>query len=166
MPTIAAFGNGSFRTYGINVSSKKRFGANIAVQYLVLAGGGGSSGSWNSAPGNVGCGGAGGAGGLRLGTQNTSSGGVFSNEIESVPFVWDIDADSWKKKRLDFVSLTFQVREHLLENQSVRPTSDSTNILPHDISWFDFSNCPEHFGPKMAVIFFSHPFSCGTEGLA
>ena len=103
---------------------------------------------------------------LRFSLYASIAAGVFSNKVKSVPFVWGVDPDSWKKKRLDFVSLTFQVSEHLLENQSVRPTSDSTNILPHDISGFDFSDCPEHFGPKMAVIFFSHPFSCGTEGLA
>ena len=92
--------------------------------------------------------------------------GVFSNKVKSVSLVRSVDADSWKKKCLDFVSLTFQVRTDLFENQSVRPTSDSTNILPHDISGLNFSDCSEHFGPKMAFIFFSHSFSSGTKRLA
>jgi hypothetical protein len=88
------------------------------------------------------------------------------NNIDSVSAVRGVNADSWKYKRLDFVALTFQISEHLFEDQSVRPIKESTNILPHDIPWSDFSDCTEHFRPKMAFIFFSHPFSSGTEGLA
>jgi len=68
MPIQAAFGNGSLRSFGVNVSPKKRIGANVAVTYLILAGGGGSS--WQAA----GASGGGGAGGLITGVQNTSGG--------------------------------------------------------------------------------------------
>ena len=65
MPFQASFGTASLRSFGLNTKPYKRFGANVAVQYLVVAGGGGSNFQFN------GVGGAGGAGGLRTGTQNT-----------------------------------------------------------------------------------------------
>ena len=70
MPIQAGFGNGSLRTFGLG-ATKRRIGANVAVQYLVVAGGGGSY----EAPYTVnGVTGGGGAGGLRTGTLNTSGG--------------------------------------------------------------------------------------------
>lgn len=65
MPIQAGFGNGSLRSFGLNSVAKRKFGTPIAVQYLVVAGGGGSGEFFG------GVGGAGGAGGLRTGTQNT-----------------------------------------------------------------------------------------------
>jgi hypothetical protein len=65
MPIQAGFGSGSLRSFGLSSVTKRRFGSNVAVQYLVVAGGGGST--W-STPGTSG---AGGAGGLQTGTQNT-----------------------------------------------------------------------------------------------
>lgn len=73
MPIRGAFGNGSMRTFGVDIGAKKVFGSNVAVQYLIVAGGGGSHGSYNPASG-TGSGGGGGAGGLRTGTTNTSAG--------------------------------------------------------------------------------------------
>lgn len=70
MPIQAGFGNGSLRAFGLG-ATKRRIGANVAVQYLVLAGGGGS---YTAPLVSFGRTGGGGAGGLRLGTINTSGG--------------------------------------------------------------------------------------------
>ena len=67
MPFQATFGNASLKSFGLG-ATRRRIGAPISVQYLVVAGGGGSNQSWG------GQGGAGGAGGLRTGTTNTSGG--------------------------------------------------------------------------------------------
>jgi hypothetical protein len=70
MPFQATFGNGSFRTYGLG-ATKRRFGANVAIQYLVVAGGGGSYTAPLLSYGRTG---GGGGGGFRTGTINAFSG--------------------------------------------------------------------------------------------
>jgi hypothetical protein len=70
MPFQATFGNGSFRTYGLG-ATKRKIGANVAIQYLVVAGGGGSYEAGTLLGGYSG---GGGAGGFRTGTLNTSGG--------------------------------------------------------------------------------------------
>jgi len=68
MPFQATFGNGSLRTFGLG-ATRRRIGGNIAVQYLIVAGGGGS---YTAPLVSFGRTGGGGAGGLRTGTINTS----------------------------------------------------------------------------------------------
>ncbi len=70
MPFQASFGNASLRTFGLG-ATRRRIGANVAVQYLVVAGGGGTYDAGIASFGR--CGG-GGAGGLRTGTIDTSGG--------------------------------------------------------------------------------------------
>jgi hypothetical protein len=70
MPFQATFGNASLRTFGLG-ATRRRIGANVAVQYLVVAGGGGSYTAPLTSYGRTG---GGGAGGLRTGTLNTSGG--------------------------------------------------------------------------------------------
>jgi hypothetical protein len=73
-----------------------------------------------------------------------------------------IDTASWNNDRLDFVTLCFQVRTHLVECQA----DDSNNILTNDPSWLCLLYDSEHLRPEIAVIILASPLPGVTERLA
>jgi hypothetical protein len=90
MPFLTTSGAASFRTYGLT-PTRRSIGANIAVQYLVVAGGGGSY----TAPFQMrGVSGGGGAGGFRTGTLNTSGGVRLSVAVGAGGSGWTSGSNS------------------------------------------------------------------------
>ena len=90
MPFQATFGNASLKSFGLG-ATRRRIGANVAVQYLVVAGGGGSY----TAPFQInGVSGGGGAGGFKTGTLNTSGGVRLSVIVGSGGSGWTSGSNS------------------------------------------------------------------------
>lgn len=90
MPFQATFGNASLKSFGLG-ATRRRIGANVAVQYLVVAGGGGSY----TAPFQMsGLSGGGGAGGFRTGTLNTSGGVRLSVAVGAGGSGWTSGSNS------------------------------------------------------------------------
>ena len=66
----------------------------------------------------------------------------------------------------DLIAKTFQLSAHLLEDHPSVPISEAANVFAHDPCWSDFMNCSKHVWPQVALIGFTHSFSCHAVGLA
>jgi hypothetical protein len=88
------------------------------------------------------------------------------NKPNPVSSVGSVDGTSWKYKRLYFVPLSFQVSLHLVEYHPSIPTNKAANVFAHNPCRLNFPYCSKHFGPEMALIFFTKPLSGVAVGLA
>jgi hypothetical protein len=73
-----------------------------------------------------------------------------------------IDGTSWNNKRLDFVTLAFQVRQRLVECH----VFDASNIFAKHPSGPCFAYNSKHFWPEIAVIVLASLLPSDTEWLA
>ena len=69
------------------------------------------------------------------------------NKPASVPSVRSVFGCSWNNKRLNFVPFSFQVKAHLLENQSAINIRDTKDVFCDDVCGLNFLYCSKHFAP-------------------
>jgi hypothetical protein len=80
----------------------------------------------------------------------------------SVPSVRGVNGASWNNKRPCGVTLSFQVRKHVVEAHADVPS----NILSNDPRGPEFSHEPIKFWPEVAVIFLASSLPGSGERLA
>jgi len=73
-----------------------------------------------------------------------------------------VNGASWNNKRPAGVTLSFQVRKHVIEAHA----DVASNVLSNDPSGPEFSHEPTKFRPEMAVIFLASSLPGSGERLA
>lgn len=66
-------------------------------------------------------------------SSGITTAGVSSNP-NAVPSVGCADGASWNNEGPDFVTLNFQVSEHLLEYHASIPSKEAANVLAQDVA--------------------------------
>jgi hypothetical protein len=88
------------------------------------------------------------------------------NNPDSFSPMGSTDACSWNNERLNFVSFTFQVSAHSLEDHAFLDVNNPSHILANNVPRFECLDDAKHLWPEMSVVTRSFLFARDRERLA